>query len=463
MLLPRLMKWFLVTAVFVVGAGRSLAAPEPQATIDWPGLEALLIAGDYASAAEAAEAIAKAVRPKPRDSAYLPQSLDLIRSLMRLGVARLRLGELDAAEAAFSDAFRVFKDKEFQRLLTLEARQASPAVKARLVQLEVAWLELLSLRMTVIAERIRAVNRSRAGSEAEAPDEADRLAADVDRWLDQLAVAKRLSAEARDSFADRFGDGGPAVAASPLARAVTGRFTAAIIDGIVALERSRLPFETASRSGGAAATKAITAPESDEAPSRRSSLVAEAIDDFQEAAVAYEEAVAAATPRAGGLKPDARIELAILEIELLANRAAAFSESGDVDGARKDVDRVLEVERELLGLRKAPRAESHPDLFGPLLAAADLAVVDGRRRVDEGNVEGARADLVRAEKHLALARSLPIPESHPLRGLLVQVANRLESQQRTLQQSIPRSERAGMAARRLRRAIDATATPDGGF
>jgi tetratricopeptide (TPR) repeat protein len=462
MLLPRLMGWFLATAVFVVGAGGPLAAPEPQATIDWPGLEALMIAGDYASAAEAAEAIAKAVRPKPRDPAYLAQSLDLIRSLMRLGVARLRLGELDPAEAAFGDAFKVFKDKEFQRLLTLEARQASPAVKTRLVQLEVTWLELLSLRMTVIAERIRAVNRSRAGSDAESPDEAVRLAADVDRWLDQLAVAKRLSAEARDSFADRFGDGGPAVAASPLARAVTGRFTAATIDGIVALERSRLPFETASPSGSAAA-KAITAPESGEAPSHRSSLVAEALDDFQEAAVAYEEAVAAATPKAGGLKPEARIELAILEIELLMNRAAAFSDSGDVDGAQKDVNRVLEVERELLGLRKAPRAEAHPDLFGPLLAAADLAVVDGRRRVDEGDVEGARADLVRAEKHLALARSLPVPDSHPLRGLLVQVANRLEAQQRMLQQSIPRSERAGMAARRLRRAIDATATPDGGF
>jgi hypothetical protein len=463
MLLPRLIGWFLATAVFVAGAGRPLAAPDAQTTVDWPGLEALMIAGEYASAAEAAEAIATAVRPKPRDPAYRPQSRDLIRSLMRLGVARLRLGELDAAEDALSDAFKVFKDKEFQRLVTLESRQGSAVVKTWLVELEVAWLELLSLRMTVIAERIRAVNRTRAGRAAESPDEAARLAADVDRWLDQLAVAKRLSAEARESFAERFGDGGPAVAGSPLARAVTGRFTAATIAGIIALERSRLPFETASPAGRAAAAEAIDATEAGEAASQRSRLLAEAFDEFQEAAVAYEDAVAAATPKAGGLKPEARIELAILEIELLMNRAAAFSDSGDVDGARKDVNRALEVERELLGLRKAPRADAHPDLFGPLLAAADLAVVDGRRRADEGDVEGARADLVRAEKDLAVARALPVPESHPLRGLLVQVATRLESQQRTLQQSIPRSERAGMAARRLRRAIDATATSDGGF
>jgi tetratricopeptide (TPR) repeat protein len=463
MALRRLIRWCLATALLVAGAGGVDAAPELPGKPDWPGLEALMIAGDYDAAATAADAIAKAVRPKPRDPAYLAQSLDLIRSLMRLGVARLRLGDLDAADAAFSDAFKAFKDKDFQRLLNLESRQANATVKARLVQLEVDWLHLLSLRMTVITERMRSANRARTASDAVPPDEAERLAADVARWMDQLAVLKRLSAEARESFAERLGDGGPAVGGAPLARSVTGPFSAAMTSGVTALERSRLPFETASPSGRAPSADAIAATEAGEEQSYHRVLLDEALDEFREAAVAFEETVAAATPKAGGLKPEIRIEVAVLEIELLANRGAALFEKGDVEGARKDFDRVLELERELLGLRKAPRAESHPDLFSPLLAAAEIALVEGQRRVEEGDVEGSRADLVQAEKNLAVARSLRVPESHPLQAVLARIATRLESQQRALQQSIPRSERAGMAARRLRRAIDATATSGAEF
>lgn len=444
-------------AIVAATVGNVSAAPEGPAKPDWPGLEAAMLAGDYEAAAAAADAIATAVRPKPRDPDYLPRSVDLIRALMRGGAAALRLGRLDDAESAFGEAFKAFKDKEFQRLLNLQARQASATVRGQLAQLEVSWLELLALRMTVIVERMRALSTGHVPSDAIPAEQAEKDRADLSRWMDQFAVLKRLSGEARESFAERFGDGGPAIAGSPRAGAVVGGFSAAMIAGKLAHQRSRLPHEAASPAPDVSAATGIAQRDAAQATTQRLALLADALEDYRAAAAAYEDLVAAAAPKTGALKPEARIEAAALELDLLTNRGAALLDRGDVEGARKDFSRALHVQRELLTLRKAPAGNAHPDLLGPLLAVADAAIAGGRRRAADGDADGARGDFAEAEKQLAEAKAVAVAEGHPLHGLRAEIAARLDAQQQALQRSLPRTERADMAARRLRMAIDATA------
>ena len=453
----------VLVGVIVFGGGSTRSAETAVAAKkpDWAGLDTLLTTGDYRQAAEVADGIAAMVKPKRRDPDYLPRSVEFIRALTRLGVARLRLGELDAADEAFAEAYRTYKDREFQRLLSLEARHAAATVATQMLLLEVNAIEVLDLRSTVILHRLQALNLVGAGGPTASAATVSQSTDDVARCLGELKVLKRVAAEARESFAERMVKGGPAVLSSPYTRAIAGKFRPEMIAGITSRELREMPIETlesdAVRESLSPSSKLpADLPEGEV----REALLKESLDHFQAAATALEEAVIAVSPSGAlGLKADARIEAALLEAELLANRGAALKQAGDFDRAREDVRKAMELQREVSVLRRSLTPDVHPDLFWPLLLDADVGLEHVRLLLAEGDTEKAQSGIGEISKILARANALPVSETHPLRGYLTDLLSRLDRQRVAVDETLPRSDAADTAARRLRGAIDATALP----
>ena len=464
--MPRICSQITITAVLLAvtgfggGSTRSAETPVAVKKPDWAGLDALLTTGDYGQAAEVADGIAATVKPKRRDPDYLPRSVEFIRALTRLGVARLRLGDLDAADEAFSEAYRTYKDREFQRLLSLEARHAAASVTTQILLLEANAIELLDLRSMVILHRLQALNLVGTGAAASTamvgqPTE------DVARWLGELKVLKRIAAEARESFAEQMVRGGPAVLSSPYTRALAGKFRPEMIAGITSRELWGMPIETLeSDAVRESLSPSGKLPEILPGAEVREALLKASLEHFQAAAAALEEAVIAVSPSgSAGLKADARIEAALLEAELLANRGAILRLAVDFDRAREDVRKAMELQREVSVLRRIQTPDAHPDLFWPLLLDADVGLENVLRLLADGDTEQAQSVLGEVSKTLVRASSLSVPEKHPLRGYLADLTSRLDRQRAAVDETLPRSDAADTAARRLRRAIDATALP----
>lgn len=450
----------LAAGVATPAAGQPAAAKAP----DWTGLDRLLEAGDYDRASRVADDILALPEPKRSDADFLSRKLGSFRALSKRGLAELRLGRFDAAEETLGKASRVFKNQDVQKLLSLDERSRNQSAQAKLVPIQLAWIELLSLRAAVIIDRIRAANLARSALPAAAgadrdggePHAVDRET--VDRWIRDLQMLRSISAVERKSLADRFDQGGSAYTSSPLARSLVGRFRSAMLAGSAALEIGSLPFPIPG-------PPSASMPAADETPAPgsppvdgRQQWLAEAITRLEEASQSLDEAVVAASPTgAAGLRPAAKIEAALLKAELLANRAAARRRTGDMPGAREDAEAAIALRLEAGKLRKDVRPESHPDLAWPLVLAAEIAVEEIGRHVAAGEGEQARARAQEASTLLARAASLPIPDDHPLRGALAGLSTRLESHQGDLERSLPRSEAADAASRRVRRAIDAMA------
>lgn len=425
--------WIEAAAVF--GAD---AAAEAAKKTDFAAVDALLKAGDYEAAAAAAGGIAESVKPKLRDDDYLLRSIELIRALMRKGYAELRLGHADAADAAFAEAARTFKDGEFKRLVVLATRQARTGVPPWLVDLELTWLELLSSRQAVLLLRLSeqaAAAAAVAGDDADGVTERRKQIAD---WLEDMDLLRTSAAEARESFVKRFGVVAGAAATSPYAKSLVGPFRESLLDGLAALEKSRLPSSSTEEH-------------------RR--LRADATERFEAATAALETAVLAVTPKAGVMRPEVRVEVALLEIELLTARARLRIESGDLALARKDVDKVVELRREVGVLQKNAAADSHPELYEPLLLAAEIGVAESRRLLEAGMVDEARAEMADVRKKIGQAERLTLPEGHAFRRRLTAVGESLEAQQGNVEALVPRANAVDAAARRLLRGLEASAVP----
>jgi len=422
-----------IEAAAVCGAD---AAAEAAKKTDFAGVDALLKAGDYEAAAAAAGGIAESVKPKPRDDDYLSRSIELIRALMRKGYAELRLGHADAADAAFADASRTFKDGEFKRLVVLATRQARTGVPPWLIDLELAGSELLSARRAVLLLRLgeqAAIPAAVAGDDAGGVAERRKQIAD---WLEDMDLLRTSAADARESFVKRFGAVAGVAATSPYAKSLVGPFRESLLDGLVALEKSRLPSTT------------------DE---ERSRLRTDATRRFEAAAATLEAVVLAVTPKAGGMRPELRVEVALLEIELLTARARLLIESGDLALARKDVDKVVELRREVGVLQKNPAADSHPELYEPLLLAAEIGVAESRRLLEAGMVDEARAEMADVRKKIDQAERLTLPAEHAFRHRLAAAGEALVAQQGNVEALVPRTNAVDAAARRLLRGLGASA------
>ena len=453
----------MLLGVMVLGGGsiRSAEPPAAEKKPDWAALDALVTAGDYREAARVADEIAVTVKPKRRAPDFLPRSIELIRALTRRGLAQLRLVEFDAADDAFTEAYRAYKDSDFQRLLSLEARKAGAAVASQMVMLEVSGVDLVDMRSLVIPYRMRYANLTGRQVEEASAALASQPVDDVARWLGELKVLKRIAADGRESLAERFEKGGAAVLASPYSRAVAGKVRPAIIAGITSLELSRMPIEVLESDpvrdwlGPGSKVAADTA-----ASEIRTALLQDALDQFKKATVALDEVVTAVSPTgAAGLRGDARIEAALMESELLVSRGTVMKETGDLARAREDFARAMELQREVAVLRKNPNPDAHPDLFWPLLLDVDATLEQARQWKASGENERSQSVLHEVSKTLARAASLPFLEKHPLRAFLASLSSRLQGQRAELEESLPRSDAADTAARRLRGAIDATAIP----
>lgn len=436
--------------IAIGGLAASAVEPEPAAKKpDWAGLDALLRAGDYEKAAAAADELTSAEKPKPRDPDFGLRSGELARALMRRGLAELRLGRYDAADATLLESFRVLKNPDFTRVLAAEARRATPQVMGTLVGLDISLVELLDLRAAVILERLRAVGLDRpAAGDMSAEQEAE-LRERVGGWLDDLDGLEKSATRARKELAERMEKGGDAILASPHNRALVGRFRPAIGAGIRALALGRLPC------GDPRSTTGDPAKPADGAARERFD---EALRHFQDAATALDEAIAAAAPKGvGSMKPEARMEADLMRAEVLAWEGMALLETHEPTQARERFAKVMELQQEATVLRRIPKPEMHPDLFAPLLLTAEAMLDEARAELDAGDSARSRAGVLEASKILARADGLPFPREHPLRGRLASLQARATGDLSAVRATIPGADAADTAARRIRRAIDGAA------
>ncbi len=436
----------LVLAWLPAGAIEPTAPATPKP--DWGRLDGLLAKGDYAEAAVAAGEIVAAVKPKRRAADFLPRSVDSMRALMRRGFAELRLGRLDDAAETFEEAHRTFKDRDFQRLLALEARAANARVLRDLVMVEINSVELLDLRSAVILERLRFLNLELETAGKPSAEREAEVRTQVEEWLRRLDAFGRNAREAREALADSLGKGGEAILASPHNRSVAGNFRPALIAGIRALELGRLSFgdPRVAAAGPASGTESDVGPDA-------------ALRHFQEAAVALDEAIAAAAPKGvGSLKAEPRIEATMMRAELLAVEGAALLAAGESIRGRAQLAKAREFRQEAAVLRKLQAPASHPDLFWPLVLSAEAMLDEARRDLAGVDPARTRNALLEAAALLKQADSLPLAPEHPLRARLTGLQARLAGDLSAVDARIPGKDAADAAARRVRRAIDATAS-----
>lgn len=452
-------RWILAAlaagAPFLIGTPvPAVEQPSAKGRPDFAAIDKLLGAGDYTAAARAADQLVQQVKPKLRDDDYLARSIDCITALKRRGFAELRLAQYAAADATFAEAVGLFKDPEFKRLLVLAGRESGGKPKPWMIELELSWIDLFSLRMTALLAALGG-----EASKLSAGGDVDELRKEAARGIEKYESLATAAAEARKSFADRF-NVTTQVPAAPYARSLVGSYWQSLLDAVAALELSRLPPEVLpvkiSRRDGSP----VGDPEAgDEEGGRSRRLRLQALEHLDRAAKSLRDAIAAATPKSGVLRPDAQIEAAVMEAELLTARARVERASGAWAQARDDADRVVKLHREVAVLRKVPTPDSHPDCFLPLLISADIAIQESRRLLTSRDVEMAQEQADQAQRQLRRARELPLASDHPLRRELTALEGALAEQQASIDGKAPHSEVADAAARRLIRAIKAAPVP----
>ncbi|MFM8413666.1 MAG: hypothetical protein ACKOCX_02980, partial [Planctomycetota bacterium] len=173
---------------------------------------------------------------------------------------------------------------------------------------------------------------------------------------------------------------------------------------------------------------------------------------------ALDEALAAAAPKGiAALKPEARVEAILLRTDLLNAEAMALLEAGESAKCRGRLTEMMALRQEAATLLKLREAERHPDLFWPLLMSAESLLDDARRELEVGDAARSRTASLEAQKLLERADALSVPADHPLRRHLARLQASIRGTLAAVEAKIPGSDAADAAARRLRRAIDATA------
>jgi len=441
-------------AGLVVAAGLAgfCGAVEPNAAAakkpDWAGLDGLLTAGDYESAAAAAGDIATQLEPNRRDPDFFARSVGFVRARMRQGLAELRLGKLDAASRAFEEAYRALKDTNFKRLVSLQERNANAQAMTTLVLLDLAMIEVLELRMAVLVERLHELD-PQAQTPA-TPKPADEPAAEnvVEECLKDLDFLGKNAADAREALAERFAQAGQTTLESPHYQSLANSFRPSLLAGLKALELARLSTDPAADGRGppSAAGAGVTRPSPEEA-----------LRSFEQAGTALDKAIEAAAPKGvATMKSAARIEAALLRAELLTGEGRARLAAAEPARARECFAKAIELRQEASVLLKLAKPTEHPDLFRLLLLSAEAALDTARNELRSGDAARARGDVDEAAKLVARADRLPIPKDHPLRPLLAKLQTRIDADGSSVVAKTPRADAADTAARLLQRVIDET-------
>jgi hypothetical protein len=451
---PRRGLWAAPAVVCLAMAGLPSLGADPPAVSerkpDWPGLDSLLWSGDYEKAAAAADDIATALKPKRRDTDFLAESIGFFRALLRRGFAELRLGRLDDAAATLEQARRIPRDAEFKRLLGIETRSMNAKAVTLLVSLNINFVELLDLQMSILVERLRLASLGRDPQAPPSDDTEAKLRTQVGDWLDDLDKLGKTAREARKSLAESIETAGSSMLASPYNQALVGGFREAMIAGGRSLALSRLPF------GDPRDAAAPPLPKEQSPPGAAGPEWLEtARRELAAATTALDEAVAAAAPKGvAALKPQQTIEMLLLREELLVLEGEVLLSSDDAAGSRERFTKAMELVRQIATLRKLTNAESHPDLFPPLVRCAEAMLREARRDTEGGDPTRGRQALVEASKLLAQAEGLPFPKQHPLRASLPGLQARVEEGLSQVGELIPGADAATAAARRLRRSLE---------
>lgn len=451
-------------------------AGKPPAAPDWAGIRKLLVGGDYRAAAAAADQIATAVgEPKARDPDFVPRMIARGQALLFRGFAERQVGDLAAAEATADAAFDTFRDRDFQRLIKLQARQGGAAIIPKMVPLELAWLEVIHLKQAVLLERLRQESSASMpvqSTDAAAEDDVTREDAVTSR-LAELAKLDRLGDDAREGLLERLNKAGGTLAGSPYNQALAGGFQATLAEGLKNLELARLPFEVdLPRPGRVAQTEDSNPAAGQASPGdghdQRGAALAAAFASFAEANEILERAERAAAPKSGGLKLEQKTEWQRLRAELLGSEALGRLESGEFQRARAAGDEAVALVEAVVQAAKTPAGLLHPDLTGPLLLAADVCLAQAEAEVGT-DAARARADVVAADRlidravRLMQERPEAFGENHPVRRRQAAVDARLKRQQTALATALPRSAAADAAARRAVRGIERLHPSAGSF
>jgi tetratricopeptide (TPR) repeat protein len=449
--------WLVFTAAMAIAADDK--PPKEAATkIDWAGLRAKLDAGHYADAIAAADVILEQVQTVPRAPDFLLRSVDRIDALMRRGFAEFQLGKIDASEETFAAVVEIFKDRDFQKIVTALEKNGGPKAVDPLIDLDLRVIELNNLQAAVAIERLRRLaNEAETDQAAPAPN-----GARVEVARDQLEALQgflKSAAEIRKKLDDRFDKGSTAIVSSPHKRALMRRFHPELIAGITAYELSRLPFvvpppETARKAGRPWSGPDLFAFEGLD----RAGLLERCHAHLEAAEEALDEAIEAALPKglASG-SPEKRIEANVLLLQLRLARCEVALRGADMARAAKELEAIFTIHEDMARGRKSTKTENHPDLFLPLMFAAEVSAAEADALARAGKADEARGVAARAAEELARATALPLPEDHPRRRELARIAGILERQEAKAEASVATSDAADVAARRVRRAVDATA------
>ncbi len=476
-----------LTASALLLAGVSFAADEkpPEEAgpkeIDWKGLRALFDAGKYGEAATAADAIVTAVRPKRKAPDFLLKSVETIDALMRRGFAELQLGQLDAAEATFLEVNGIFKDRDLPPLRAKMERLGGPAAVDPLIGFDLRLLELHHLRSAVVLERLRRIAAVQPREGDAAQEVSAGLVAEVQKSIEAIQGCLISAADARTKLSERFGQGSATIVSSPHKRALMSGFYPELIVGITAFELSHLAFGVPQVMAPENAQKTEMAPTLRTLDGLGSSqLLEKALAHFEAASKVLDqvikeakepkEAKEAKPKGVATARPDTRIEadVVLMETNVLLTqlhlaRCAAVLRAGDLAAARKEVDEVLKLHKEMEKIRRVAKPEPHSDLFVPLLLTAEISAIEAEGLARVGKAEEARVVAARAADELARATALPLAADHPRRQGLSRIAMLLEQQRAQAEASVATSDSAEVAAGRLQRAIEATAPSASGF
>lgn len=453
----------LLLVSLVVSGGRAFAADEkpPKEVakkIDWAGLRTRLDAGQFAEAAAAANVILEQVQTGPKAPDFFPRSVDRIDALMRRGFAEFQLGQIDAADATFAGVAEILKDRDFQKVIAALERSGGAGAVDPLIDLDLRVIELSNLQAAVAIERLRRVANACQEDKDAAASRATRVES-IRQQLEALQGCLLAAADARTTLDDRFDKGSSAIVSSPHKRALMRRFHPELIAGITAYELSRLPF-------------VVPPPETPRKPPKpgsgldlfqfeglgRADLLEQCHAHLGAAQVALDEAFEAALPK--GLatgSADKRIEANVLLLQLRLARCEVALRGGDMPRAAEELKAIFAIHDDMARVRKTTKTDSHPDLFLPLMFAAEVSAAEAEALARTGKADEARVVAARAADELARAIALPLPEDHPRRRGLARIAGILEQQEARAEASVATSDAADVAARRARRAIENTA------
>lgn len=464
--------FFASLSTVVVGQAPPAPSKPKEATapkVDWAGLRTLLDAGEYSKARDAAGVILEAVKTDRKAPDFLPKSVDAIDALMRRGFAEFQLGQLDDADASFVAADEVFKGREFQKQLTAWEKKADPKGMDPIINLELRHIEIQHLRSAVVLERMRRAHAFPAAGDADQTKAAE----NVRVWAEAIRGLVQASLSDRQDLNELFEKGGPGVIGSPHKQVLMTNFHQDLIAGIEAFELSFLPFTlppTAPSSPPVPAKPPVPAaskPKAEPPPPQvmldiagldRNQLLAKSLAHFDAAAKAFDKAIEKALPKGTATAPtDKRLEAEVLRVQLLLARCAVLIRNRDVAKARKEIDEILKVHKDLASLRKLAKPDTHPDLILPLVLATELALVESQEQFEAGLIDEARLLAAKASQERERAAALPLAADHPRRQDLTRLADALQEHLAKLEASITTTDAAEVAARRIRRAVESTA------